>query len=106
MPRQGERAAAYAQLAPLDGWWSEGFDTDGLQDDKILLVDFVAVVDQVITILRQRDRLIYRTLKRQWERDDEALEELQEARIYGQRLMADEEERASGCLTKHRTMVG
>jgi len=56
-------------------------------------VDFVAVLDQVITLLRQRGRLTYRTLKRQFELDDAALEDLKEELIYGQRLAADEDER-------------
>jgi class 3 adenylate cyclase len=56
-------------------------------------VDFVAVVDQVIILLRQRGRLTYRTLKRQFELDDTALEDLKEELIYGQRLAADEDER-------------
>ena len=38
-------------------------------------VDFVAVVDQVIALLRQRGRVAYRTLKRQFQLDDEALED-------------------------------
>ena len=33
-------------------------------------VDFVAVVDQVIALLRQRGRVTYRTLKRQFQLDD------------------------------------
>src|SRR5438874_310205 len=56
-------------------------------------MDFVAVVDQVIALLRQRGRLTYRTLKRQFELDDTALEDLKEELIYGQRLALDEEER-------------
>ena len=39
-------------------------------------MDFVAIVDQVITLLRQRGRVAYRTLKRQFQLDDEALEDL------------------------------
>jgi hypothetical protein len=39
-------------------------------------VDFVAVVDQVIALLRQRGRVAYRTLQRQFQLDDEALEDL------------------------------
>ena len=35
-------------------------------------MDFVAVVDQVIALLRQRGRVAYRTLKRQFQLDDEA----------------------------------
>src|SRR5712691_9444313 len=56
-------------------------------------VDFVAVVDQGIALLRQRGRLTYRTLKRQFELDDAALEDLKEELIYGQRLAVDEDER-------------
>ena len=56
-------------------------------------VDFVAVLDQVITLLRQRGRLTYRTLKRQFALDDAALEDLKEELIYGQRLAVDEDER-------------
>ena len=56
-------------------------------------MDFVAVLDQVITLLRQRGRLTYRTLKRQFELDDAALEDLKEELIYGQRLAVDEDER-------------
>jgi hypothetical protein len=39
-------------------------------------MDFVAIVDQVITLLRQRGRVAYRTLKRQFQLDDKALEDL------------------------------
>jgi hypothetical protein len=38
-------------------------------------VDFVAVVDQVIALLRQRGRVAYRTLRRQFQLDDEAIED-------------------------------
>ena len=54
-------------------------------------VDFVAVVDQVIALLRQRGRLTYRTLKRQFQLDDAALEDLKDELIYGQRLAVDED---------------
>ena len=56
-------------------------------------MDFVAVVDQVIALLRQRGRLTYRMLKRQFELDDTVLEDLKEELIYGQRLVVDEDER-------------
>src|SRR5215831_225635 len=39
-------------------------------------MDFVAVVDQVITLLRQRGRVAYRTLQRQFQLDEEALADL------------------------------
>ena len=54
-------------------------------------MDFVAVVDQVITLLRQRGRVAYRTLKRQFQLDDEALEDLKIELIDSQRLATDEQ---------------
>src|SRR5712691_1173368 len=56
-------------------------------------VDFVAVMDQVIALLRQRGRLTYRTLQRQFQLDEVALEDLKEELIYGQRLALDEDGR-------------
>ena len=35
--QQGKRAEAYALLAPIYGWFTEGFDTTDLQDAKALL---------------------------------------------------------------------
>jgi class 3 adenylate cyclase len=54
-------------------------------------MDFIAVVDQVIALLRQRGRVTYRTLKRQFQLDDEALEDLKVELIKGQRLAVDED---------------
>jgi class 3 adenylate cyclase/ABC-type thiamine transport system ATPase subunit len=56
-------------------------------------MDFVAIVDQVIDLLRQRGRVTYRTLKRQFRLDDEVLEDLKEELLYGQRLAVDEDGR-------------
>jgi class 3 adenylate cyclase len=56
-------------------------------------VDFVAVVDQAIALLRQRGRLTYRTLQRHFQLDDAALDDLKDELIYGQRLAVDEESR-------------
>jgi hypothetical protein len=53
-------------------------------------VDFVAVVDQVMALLHQRGRVTYRTLKRQFQLDDAALEDLKVELIEGQRLASDE----------------
>ena len=39
-------------------------------------MDFVAVVEQVTALLRQRGRVAYRTLQRQFQLDDEALADL------------------------------
>ena len=54
-------------------------------------MDFVAVVDQVITLLRQRGRLTYRTLQRQFQLDAAHLEALKDELIEGQRLAVDED---------------
>ena len=54
-------------------------------------MDFVAVVDQVIALLHQRGRVAYRTLKRQFQLDDEALEDLKIELIDSQRLATDEQ---------------
>ena len=54
-------------------------------------MDFVAVVDQVIAPLQQRGRVTYRTLQRQFQLDEAALEDVKEELIYGQRLAADED---------------
>ena len=47
-------------------------------------------MDQVITLLRQRGRVTYGLLKRQFQLDDEALEDLKVELIEGQRLAVDE----------------
>src|SRR5215468_1579087 len=53
-------------------------------------MDFVAVLDQVIALLQQRGRLTYGTLKRQFQLDDAALEDVKNELIEGQRLAVDE----------------
>ena len=54
-------------------------------------MDFYAVLDQVIDLLRQRGRVAYRVLKLQFKLDDEALEALKDELIYSQRLAVDAE---------------
>ncbi len=54
---------------------------------------FEEVVDQAIAMLQRRGRVTYRMLKRQFNLDDEALEDLKEELIYGQRLALDEDDR-------------
>ena len=49
------------------------------------------VLDQIIELLRQRKRLTYRLLKREFAIDDETLEDLKDELIKGQRLAVDEE---------------
>ena len=56
-------------------------------------MDFVAVVDQAIALLRQRGRLMYRTLQVQLQLAAEHLAALTEALIEGQHLAVDEASR-------------
>jgi class 3 adenylate cyclase len=54
-------------------------------------MDFVAVVDQVIALLRQRGRVAYRTLQRQFQLDNEAIEDLKIELIDAQHVARDEQ---------------
>jgi class 3 adenylate cyclase/tetratricopeptide (TPR) repeat protein len=54
---------------------------------------FEEILDQAMAMLQRRGRLTYSTLKRQFQLDDAALEDLKNEFIYGQRLAVDEEER-------------
>ena len=54
-------------------------------------MDFYAILDQVIAVLRQRQRVTYRALKRQFNFDDDYLEDVKAELIQGQRLAVDEE---------------
>jgi hypothetical protein len=56
-------------------------------------MDFYAILDHVIDLLRQRQRVTYRALKVQFQLDDETLEALKDELIYGQRLAVDEDGR-------------
>src|SRR5215813_1640146 len=51
------------------------------------------VLDQIIALLRQRKRLTYRLLKREFALDDETLEDLKDELIYAQQLAVDEHDR-------------
>ncbi|HSX80666.1 MAG TPA: adenylate/guanylate cyclase domain-containing protein, partial [Candidatus Saccharimonadia bacterium] len=53
-------------------------------------MDFVAVVDQVIALLRQRGRLTYRTLQLQFALDDEQLAVLKDELLYSQPHIVDD----------------
>src|SRR5262245_60556278 len=54
-------------------------------------MDFIAVVDQAIALLRQRGRLTYRTLQVQFQLDDKHLEALTDELVKGQRLATEED---------------
>src|SRR5712691_359805 len=53
-------------------------------------MDFYAVLEQVLELLRQRGRVTYRALKRQFALDDDYIEDLKAELIQGQRLAVDE----------------
>jgi len=52
---------------------------------------FEEILDQAIALLQRRGRLTYRALKRQFDLDDDYLEDLKAEIIQGQRLAVDEE---------------
>ena len=52
---------------------------------------FEELLDQAIALLQRRGRLTYRALKRQFNLDDDYLEDLKAELIQGQRLAVDEE---------------
>src|SRR5262249_28631323 len=51
------------------------------------------VLDQIIALLRQRKRLTYRLLQREFALDDATLADLKDELIYAQQLAVDEDER-------------
>jgi class 3 adenylate cyclase/tetratricopeptide (TPR) repeat protein len=52
---------------------------------------FEELLDQALAMLQRRGRVTYRTLKRQFQLDDDALEDLKAEVIKGQRLAVDED---------------
>jgi Adenylate and Guanylate cyclase catalytic domain len=52
---------------------------------------FEEILDQAMAMLQRRGRLIYSTLKRQFQLDDAALDDLKNELIEGQRLAVDEQ---------------
>ena len=56
-------------------------------------MDFYEILDQVLRLLRERGRVSYRALKRQFDLDDEALEDLKEAVLFDHPEARDENDR-------------
>jgi len=56
-------------------------------------MDFYAMLDQIIDLLRHRQRVTYRALKVQFHLDEEALEALKDELIEAQQLARDEHNR-------------
>src|SRR5215510_12310790 len=57
------------------------------------MMDLLAVVEQVIELLRSRGRVSYRVLKLQLQLDDDAIEALKDELIYAQHVAVDEDGR-------------
>src|SRR5262249_2267118 len=53
-------------------------------------MDFYAILDQVIDLLKQRGRASYRALKVQFHLDDESLEALKEELLYTHSVVDDQ----------------
>ena len=53
-------------------------------------MDFYSMLDDVLELLRQRGRVTYRALKRQFHLDDDVLDDLKEELIKAQRVAVDE----------------
>ena len=53
-------------------------------------MDFYEVIDQAVKLLQQRGKMTYRTLRRQFDLDDEALEDLKEELLYSHPVVDDE----------------
>jgi class 3 adenylate cyclase/predicted ATPase len=53
-------------------------------------MDFYELLDHVLELLKQRERVTYRALKRQFRLDDEVLDDLKEELIKAQRVAVDE----------------
>src|SRR5215510_10517189 len=62
--------------------------TSGEEGDAM---GFYEVLDQVVQLLRQRGRVTYRALKREFQLDDAFLEDLKDELIKAQRLAVDEQ---------------
>jgi uncharacterized protein len=56
-------------------------------------MDFYAVLDQILDLLRQRGRVTYNALKRQFGLDDACLQDLKDEIIEAQRLAVDEKDK-------------
>jgi len=56
-------------------------------------MDFYTLLDHVVDLLRQRQRVTYRALQRQFSLDEETLNDLKDELLYAQQVARDEDER-------------
>ena len=54
-------------------------------------MDFYELVDQVVILLQQRGKLTYRSLRRQFDLDDEALDDLKDELLFSHPVADDED---------------
>ena len=59
------------------------------------MMDYEAVLAQVLALLQREQRLSYRVLKRRLHLDDDVLEDLKEDLIYAKKLAVDEDGNAT-----------
>jgi hypothetical protein len=57
------------------------------------MMDYDAIVAQVLALLQQEQRLAYRVLKRRFQLDDDLLEDLKDDLIYAKKVAVDEDGR-------------
>src|ERR671934_2754048 len=102
MPGVG-RGNAICGISSPCSWYTPGMFTLGRRACEGLAVrwrkcqrgggsamTFEEIVDQAIAMLQRRGRVAYRMLKRQFQLDDDALEDLKTEIIKAQRLAVDE----------------
>ena len=58
-------------------------------------MDFYTILDQVVDLLRQRQRVTYRALQRQFQLDDAALQDLKDELLYAHPEVRDDAGAAS-----------
>ena len=56
-------------------------------------MDFYTLLDHVVDLLRQRQRVTYRALQRQFDLDEETLNDLKDELLYAQQVARDEDGR-------------
>src|SRR5882724_164381 len=93
MPRRGPRRVVYCHRAvPRHGHdLLAAPGRGGTGTGGGVVMDFYALLDDVLKLLHQRGRVTYRALKRQFHLDDEVLDDLKEEILYGQRLAVEED---------------
>src|SRR5215831_19295434 len=64
-----------------------------LQTPRGATMDFYTLLDDVVKLLRLRQRVTYRALQRQFDLDEETLNDLKDELLYAQQVARDEDGR-------------